>query len=54
MSKTTVFQARAGSKSMKGAIPKDVVSALHLKHKDRIEWSIEIKDAKIVAVVTRI
>ena len=54
MPKTKVFQAKEGSNSMKGTIPSDVVSALHLKHKDKIEWSIDVVDGKIIAKITKV
>ncbi len=54
MPKTKVFQAKEGSNSMKGTIPSDVVSALHLKHKDKIEWSIDVADGKIIAKITKV
>ncbi len=54
MPKTKVFQAKEGSNSMKGTIPSDVVSALHLKHNDMIEWSIDVEDGKIIAKITKV
>ncbi len=54
MTKTKVFHAKEGSNSMKGTIPSDVVSALHLKHNDRIEWSIDIEEGHIIAKVRKV
>ena len=45
---------RPGSPSLKSTIPEGVVSVLHLKPKDTIEWSIEIREGKIIAIVTKV
>lgn len=54
MSRTKVFQAREGSTSMKGTIPSDVVSALHLKHNDLIEWEIAVENGEIITKVRKV
>lgn len=54
MPKTKVFQAKEGSNSMKGTIPSDVVSALRLKHNDQIDWSIDVADGKIIAIIKKV
>ncbi len=54
MSRTKVFQARKESTSMKGTIPSDVVSALHLKHNDLIEWEITVEAGEIIAKVRKV
>jgi len=53
MSRTKVFVAREGSASMKGTIPSDVVSALHLKHDDTITWDIAVEAGEIIAKVRK-
>ena len=45
---------RPGSPSLKSTIPEGVVSALHLNPKDTIEWSVEVRDGKIIAIVTKV
>ena len=49
-----VFQVRSTSSSLRGTIPQSVVDSLKLEHGDSIEWSVEVRDGKIVAVLEKI
>jgi antitoxin component of MazEF toxin-antitoxin module len=48
-----VFQVRPNSKSLRGTIPQSVVDSLKLKHGDRIKWSLEAQNDKIIAKVEK-
>ncbi len=52
--KTKVFQVRPGSPSLRGTIPFTVVEGLKLSHGDSLEWQIEAKDGKIIAIVEKV
>jgi len=52
--KTKVFLVRANSPSMKGTIPLPIVEALKLEHGDEIDWQLEARNGKIVAVVEKL
>ena len=52
--KTKIFLARANSPSMKGTIPLSIVEALKLEHGDEIDWQIEVRNGKIVAVMEKV
>ena len=44
----------ARAPSLRGTIPEGIVEALKLNHGDEINWSIEIKNNKIIATVEKI
>jgi len=52
--RSKVFKVRPTSPSLRGTIPEGIVEALKLNHGDEINWSIEIKNNKIIATVEKI
>jgi len=48
-----VFKVRETSDSLRTTIPSEFVVALKLKHGDDLEWELDVKDGKIVAVARR-
>lgn len=54
LSRSKVFKARAGSSSMKGTIPSDVVSGLKLKDGDEVDWELLPEGDQIVAKVRKV
>jgi len=51
--KSKVFQIRPGSPSLRGTIPQGVAEALKLQHGDTVEWSLTVRDGKIVATIEK-
>lgn len=51
--KTKVGLNRPGSPSLKTTIPQGIVSAMKLNQGDTLEWSIEVKDGKLVVCLEK-
>jgi bifunctional DNA-binding transcriptional regulator/antitoxin component of YhaV-PrlF toxin-antitoxin module len=49
---TRLTKATSKSDSLRTTVPSGVVSHFKLKEKDNLEWNIEIKDGKLVILVT--
>jgi len=49
-----VFQVRPGSPSLRGTIPQGIAEALKLQHGDTLKWSLEVREAVIVALVEKV
>ncbi len=52
--KSKVFQVRPDSASLRGTIPQFVVEGLKLSHRDTLDWQIEARDGKIIAIVEKV
>ena len=53
MSKSKAFSVSSGSDSLKATIPIAVVKALKIGHGDVLNWEIEVRDGKIIALVEK-
>ena len=51
--KTKVSHNTSTSHSLKSTIPEGVAEALKLDHGDSVDWSLEPRGGKIVAIVTK-
>ena len=51
--RTKVSHNTSRSHSLKSTIPEGVVDALKIKHGDSVEWSLEAKDGKLIAIVVK-
>jgi len=48
---TTLSHAKPGSRSLRTAVPSGIVHHLNLKKGDKLRWSLEVRDNKLVIVV---
>ena len=50
--KTTLTKASSKSESLRTTVPSGIVSHFRLKEQDQLNWNIEIKEGKLVIIVT--
>jgi antitoxin component of MazEF toxin-antitoxin module len=49
---TTITYARPNSQSLRVTVPQGIAKHFNLKEGDRLDWTIEARDSKLVIIIT--